>query len=260
MLEFLRGVARDRFSWFFLLILCCIFIWDHHGKLNWLTAYDPEWRGIGNAHQEAEGAFPGTILWDQELVGFLVGFLVVVVIPACLVKWLLRADLADFGFGWPKKGRRKNLVIQTALIAALTFPGFYLAASFPSVRDYYPYYIGDPASLDFLAYELSSSLFYISVEGVFRGYLLFGLVLWLRELTSANLPERDMRIACMAIILSILPYAVWHLGKAPAELWGTLFWGLAAAASALSTRTIWHLIVLHWLLNVFMDYLILLDR
>ncbi|MBZ0215745.1 MAG: hypothetical protein K8F25_04260 [Fimbriimonadaceae bacterium] len=215
---------------------------------------------MGNARGSEAGTGAFYLVWDQELFGFLIGLVLVVVAPACLVKWLLRADLSEFGLGWPLPGVRKSVLIQFAVIAALTFPGFYLATYFPSVQEFYPYYRGDPATLDFLAYELVTSLFYISIESLFRGFLLFGIIRWLCELNTAQSPVQEFHIVCAAIVLSVLPYAVWHLDKAPAEVWGTLFWGLVAGASAASTRTIWHLVLLHWLLNVFMDYIILLYR
>jgi Type II CAAX prenyl endopeptidase Rce1-like len=260
MLAILSAIARDRFSWFFLVVLCGVFAWDHHGRMGWIGRFIPGWQGIGNAHDGGSGPGIFGLAWDQELIGFVSGFFLVVALPACLVKWLLRARLSDFGFGWPAAGGRKKTYMQVTAIAALSFPGFYLAAYFPTVRDYYPYYRGDPLTLDFVAYELAASLFYISIEGLFRGFILFGIIRWLSELTGDRSRAGDLRIAAVAIVLSILPYAIWHLDKAPAELWGTLFWGVVAGASAVSTRTIWHLVCLHWLLNVFMDYLILLDR
>ena len=59
-----------------------------------------------------------------------------------------------------------------------------------------------------------------------------------------------------AIFISMLSYTAWHLGKPIPELWGTLVWGLATGTVALATRTIWHIVLVHWLLNVFMDWAI----
>jgi membrane protease YdiL (CAAX protease family) len=59
-----------------------------------------------------------------------------------------------------------------------------------------------------------------------------------------------------ALLIQMLSYTAWHLGKPLPELWGTLIWGLAAGAVAYSVRSIWPVILSHWLLNVFMDSLI----
>jgi membrane protease YdiL (CAAX protease family) len=59
-----------------------------------------------------------------------------------------------------------------------------------------------------------------------------------------------------ALLISMLAYTAWHAGKPLLELWGTLPWGLLAGVIALATRTIWPIIIVHWLLNVFLDVVI----
>jgi membrane protease YdiL (CAAX protease family) len=54
----------------------------------------------------------------------------------------------------------------------------------------------------------------------------------------------------------MLSYTAWHLGKPLPELWGTLVWGLAAGAVALASQSIVPIILVHWLLNVWLDLLI----
>jgi membrane protease YdiL (CAAX protease family) len=51
----------------------------------------------------------------------------------------------------------------------------------------------------------------------------------------------------------MLAYTAWHLGKPLPELWGTLVWGPAASAIVLATHSIWPIVLVHWLLNVWMD-------
>ena len=55
----------------------------------------------------------------------------------------------------------------------------------------------------------------------------------------------------------MLSYTAWHLGKPLPELWGTVIWGLAAGATAYAIRSLWPIILAHWLLNVFLDIFIL---
>jgi membrane protease YdiL (CAAX protease family) len=57
----------------------------------------------------------------------------------------------------------------------------------------------------------------------------------------------------------MLSYTAWHLGKPVPELWGTLVWGILAGTVVLATRTVWPVIIVHWLLNVFMDLAIYKD-
>jgi hypothetical protein len=59
-----------------------------------------------------------------------------------------------------------------------------------------------------------------------------------------------------ALLIQMLSYTAWHLGKPALELWGTLVWGLTAGATAYMIRSIWPIVLSHWLLNVFIDALI----
>jgi hypothetical protein len=54
----------------------------------------------------------------------------------------------------------------------------------------------------------------------------------------------------------MLPYIAWHLGKPVPEVWGAIVWGFAAGVLVYTIRSIWPIVVAHWLLNVFMDAII----
>jgi hypothetical protein len=56
-----------------------------------------------------------------------------------------------------------------------------------------------------------------------------------------------------AVLISMLSYTAWHLGKPQLELWGTVPWGLATGTIALISRSILLLILVHWGLNAFLD-------
>ena len=43
-----------------------------------------------------------------------------------------------------------------------------------------------------------------------------------------------MAFGYYAILLSMLSYTAWHLGKPLPELWGTLVWGLVAGTIVLA--------------------------
>jgi membrane protease YdiL (CAAX protease family) len=59
-----------------------------------------------------------------------------------------------------------------------------------------------------------------------------------------------------SIFVSMLSYTAWHLGKPVPEVWSTLLWGVMTGTIALATRSIWHIIFVHWSLNVMMDLVI----
>jgi hypothetical protein len=257
--DLLRTILRDRFTWFFFALTGCIFAWDQHGRIGWLSGFLPGWDGIGHGRAVAPDGDLLALAWGQELAGFVGGAVLMVAVPALLAKWWLNIGPAEFGLGLPGRNRRGMALVHFTVLAALSIPGFWMAAYVPEIREFYPYYRGVPGTADFAFYELSAGLFYLAIEGMFRGFLLFGIIYWLGRVFAVNSPVDDLRIAAAAIVLAIIPYALWHLGKAPAEVWGTLFWGLGAGVSAVTIRTIWHLVLLHWLLNVFLDHMILLN-
>jgi hypothetical protein len=58
----------------------------------------------------------------------------------------------------------------------------------------------------------------------------------------------------------MLSYTAWHLPKPTAERVGTPIWGFATAAVTLRVGSVWYVFAGHWLLNIFLDILILVNR
>jgi membrane protease YdiL (CAAX protease family) len=123
----------------------------------------------------------------------------------------------------------------------------------------YPFYRPFNSIAEFIIYELAYFLFFLVIEFTFRGYLLFGLA-----------GVRDSEIDTMgggvpgqfyfdryALLIQMLSYTAWHLGNPLPEVWGTLIWGLAAGAVAYAVRSIWPVVLSHWLLNVVLDAVLL---
>jgi hypothetical protein len=137
-------------------------------------------------------------------------------------------------------------------------PAFYLATKNAQMRGTYPLYRGHFASAgSFLVYELGYFLFFLAIEFIFRCYLLLGLF----RVTDRNvrLPgvvgePGPLVFGYYAILVSMLSYTAWHLGKPTPELWGTLIWGVVAGSVVLATGTIWVVVGVHWLLNVLLDF------
>ena len=105
----------------------------------------------------------------------------------------------------------------------------------------------------FYFYELTYLPFFVAIEFVFRGYLLFGL----ESITPGDVRSGSWAAAAPyffgknALLIQMLSYTAWHLGKPLPELWGTIVWGIAAGATAWAVRSIWPVVLSHWLLNVF---------
>jgi hypothetical protein len=232
-----------------------LMLWGPHGNLELLGILWPGWHGPGS-DPAARAQIVAGIPWDQEWISFAIGCLLVVVVPILLIKLVYKARLRDFGLGPPEPGRWRLTLLSAGLLFVASLPGFWFATSLASMRSTYPLYRGGFEDVgQFVVYQVGYLLFFVAIEFIFRGYLLFGLY---RARDEDALPGTEglrgpLVFGYYAIFISMLSYTAWHLGKPVPELWGTLVWGIAAGTVVLATRTIWPVVLVHWLLNLIMD-------
>lgn len=273
----LRAFRFERAAAIFGSAFVLIMLWGTHGKLELLRGIWPDWRGPGVDVGSRPVLIPG-VPWDHEMISFLVGAFLLVVIPIVLIRFVYKQPLSAYGLGLPPANRRRFAWLSFAALTLVALPTFWLGARDPSIQATYPLYRPFASFGDFLAYELIYFPFFIAIEFIFRGYLLFGLAgvkddevqvqgaqgvstVRLRDVVARKVGgDRGLPGAFYfdryALLIQMLSYTAWHLGKPLPELWGTLIWGLAAGAVAYTARSIWPVTVSHWLLNVFMDGLI----
>jgi hypothetical protein len=254
----IRGFFNERPGQIIGSTFILLMLWGAHGKLELLGLISPAWRGPGVDVGDRPPLLPG-IPWDQELISFAVGAFLLVVIPVLIIKFGFKEPLSRYGLALPPPGRRALAGWTFLALTLLSLPAFWLGATDNGMRQVYPFYRSFANQGEFLLYELSYLPFFIAIEFIFRGYLLFGL---------AGARDAEVKHAGggspggfyfhrYALLIQMLTYTAWHLGKPVAELWGTLIWGLAAGATAYAVRSIWPVVLSHWLLNVFLDALIL---
>ena len=232
-----------------------LMLWGTHGKVELLSLLWDGWQGPGS-DPSTRGQILPAIGWDQEWLAFLIGAVLLVGIPVLLIKLVYRQDLKDYGLGLPPKGRRAFAVLSALVLFGASLPAFYLGARDPGMQSVYPMYRGVFQGLGaFAAYQLGYVVFFIVIEFTFRGYLLLGLY----QFRDREAPDGIVGIpgplvfGYYAILVAMLSYTAWHLGKPVPELWGTLVWGIAAGSVVLVSRSIWFIVIVHWLLNVFLD-------
>jgi hypothetical protein len=238
-----------------------LMIWGYHGGVQLLGVVWKAWQGPGSCPSTRERILQG-IPWDQEWISWAIGAVVVVLIPCWLIKRIYRHKLSDYGLGLPKPGRWKLTFLSSGLLLAVGFPLVVGATlQYASMRKVYPLYRGGFSGMGaFLTYELGYFVFFLVIEFIFRGYLLFGLYRAQADAeppgtTATGLPGR-FRFGFYAILISMLSYTAWHLGKPLPELWSTLVWGVAAGAVVLQIGSIWPIVIVHWLMNVGQDFVI----
>lgn len=257
-------VVRDRVGAVLGSAFLLLMLWGPKGTLPLLGKVWSDWRP--SCHPDVD---PGCVLphasqllpvpWDQEWITFFGGFVLLVLIPIVLIKVVYKERLSDFGLGLPPRDRWGLSAISALVLLVPCLGLFYLGSQDPAMQREYPLYHGHFASLgQFAVYQLGYLAFFIVIEFTFRGYLLFGLYRAkdTEVLAGVTGVPGPLVFGSYAILLSMLSYTAWHLPKPMAEAWGTLAWGIATGAIALATRSIWPIVAVHWLLNVYLDYLI----
>jgi hypothetical protein len=235
-----------------------IMLWGYHGNLELLKFIIPEWSPPGE-NVVSRTPLLEFVLWDREIISFFAGVFLVVVIPILIIKFGFKQSLSDYGLGLPPKGRRKLAAAVFFTLTIVCLIPFYIGASDKSMQEVYPFYKNFTSISQFIIYEITYIPFFIAIEFIFRGYILFGLAGvkdFEVEKAGGGLPGQ-FYFYRYAILIQMLSYTAWHLGKPLPELWGTPVWGLAAGVCTYSVRSIWPATFSHWILNVFLDAIIL---
>lgn len=236
------------FSAFVLLML-----WGYHGNLDLLKLLIPSWTEPGSDPVSRKPILPW-VPWDRELISFWGGAFLVVVIPILLIRFLFKEPLRNYGLALPPEEKRAQGLGAFLLLMVLA-PTFYIGSLDEGMRSVYPFYKNFSSVGQFAVYELSYFPFFVAIEFIFRGYLLFGLS-GLGDPRNTSEKTNPYFIG-YGLVIQMLPYTAWHLGKPLPELWGTPVWGLVGGILTYYLRSIWPVTLAHWTLNVLLDALIL---
>lgn len=164
-------------------------------------------------------------------------------VPVLCIKLVLRGRVREFGFS-PKHGARVWLLYVGMLLVVL--PIVYAVSFSPAFLRTYPKFAGAGASWSvLLAWELAYGLQFLLLEFFFRGFLLFALA---------------RHIGSIAIFVMVVPYAMIHFGKPPAECVGSVFAGVVLGTIALRTRSIYGGVFVHCGVAWTMDLLALAHK
>ncbi|GAA4320198.1 hypothetical protein GCM10023149_19340 [Mucilaginibacter gynuensis] len=261
-IDLLRLVPRTLGSYFrnnhfvimfsaFLLLM----IYGYHGNFDLLRFIIPKWTIPGENVCCRAPIIPG-LAWDRELISFIGGAILLVVVPIVLIRLLFKEPLSKYGLGLPEKGKRWTGVFIFLFLVAVLGPGFYMISGDSSMQGVYPFYKPFTSVSEFVWYELAYFPFFITIEFIFRGYILFGLADMHDTYVREN-PQRNNYFIGFGLIIQMLAYTMWHMGKPLPELWGTPVWGLVTGIFTYHLRSIWPVTLAHWGLNIFLDAMIL---
>jgi len=180
-----------------------------------------------------------------------------VVIPILIIKFRFKQPLADYGLGLPGKVEGYWHGGPFLTITLVVLPFFVLGARDANVQKLYPFYRPFSSVGQFLLYELTYLPFFIAIEFIFRGTCFSGWPVcattksgWCDGLPGIFYFHR------YALLIQMLSYTAWHLGKPLPETWGAVVWGWRPVPQRMQCGSIWPIVLSHWLLNVLLDALI----
>jgi hypothetical protein len=253
----IKSFIKEKPEIIMLTSIILIMLWGYHGNLDLLKYMVKDWSPPGEATATRSPILPW-VVWDRELISFLSGALLLVCIPALIIHFGFKQYLRDYGLGLPSREKRLvGMMLFITLILISLYP-FYIAAKDGDMQMVYPFYKHFSSISQFILFELCYFPFFLAIEFIFRGYLLLGLSFNLHvKYSNHSGKNTSYTVGKSAIAISMLSYTAWHLGKPLTELWGTPFWGLIAGAGTYYVRSIWPALMAHFLLNVFLDGMIL---
>ena len=175
------------------------------------------------------------------LYGFFSCFFLMLVVPAVLIRCVLKKRVGEFGL---RAGEtRVGLAIVGLLLPLIVVLLLWPASRQAAFRAEYPLFRGAGRTLTlFVAYELLYAVYYLGWEFFFRGFMLFGL--------------KDSVGAANSILIQTIPSTLLHIGKPDGEIFAAIVAGIAFGAIALRTRSILYVFLLHWLIGVALDVFI----
>lgn len=153
-------------------------------------------------------------------------------VPLVLI-WLFWKRQPLSGFGVALGDWRFGLAAVGILLPVIAVAFLLPAAGMPDMQAVYPVdHTASRSVADFLPYAAGRILlFYVAWEFFFRGFLLFGL----RE-AMGDVP---------ALLVSVMPSVLWHIGYPTGELYSSIAGGIIFAWLALRTGSILWPLLLH---------------
>lgn len=138
-------------------------------------------------------------------------------------------------------GALRRFLPACGVLYLIALAGVLIAATQPAFRQTYPMVERDPTTWSWhllLGFWALYAMQFVFVEFLFRGFLLF--------------PLRP-RLGDAAIAVMIVPYAMLHIGKPPAEALLAIGGGAVLGWLALRAETIWGGVLIHVAMALTMD-------
>ncbi|MCK5618379.1 MAG: hypothetical protein KAJ17_03220 [Candidatus Krumholzibacteria bacterium] len=169
--------------------------------------------------------------------------LIRIVVPCVIIRWALKERVGNFGYRLP--GAAGHAWVYVGLFL-LMIPIVYIASHTEGFQNKYPMDKLAAQGWDhLLLYEIAYGIQFFGVESFFRGFMTFGLF---------------ARFGYYGLFIMVIPYAMVHFGKPPAEVFAAVPAGLLLGYLALKTRSWLYGALLHWGVGISMDIAALIQK
>lgn len=182
--------------------------------------------------------------WElSHLVFWVVACVIGYVVIPCLYLKFTKRSIKDYyvssqGFSVHYKPYLALLIPASILVWWVSY--------WPEFQAIYPFYsLAGRSWFDLIIWELAYGIQFLALEFFFRGFMLESL-------------RKAMGMGAIAVML--IPYCMIHFPKTAAESFGSIVAGIFLGYLAMSGRSIWGGVLLHWLIAIEMDLLSLIQR
>lgn len=181
----------------------------------------------------------------QYLYQFAATVLLFLVIPWLICKYVLHISFSNLVWRYAKN---KTALLICAIVYPLVLVSTWFSSAQPVLQAEYPLskLIGSSWCV-FISYQIAYFFYFFAYESFFRGYLQFGML--------SNKPTKT-EITTVIIIQTVLT-TLFHIGKPTTEIITAAVFGPVLGYVAIRFNSIWYGMVIHYLMNVLMDYFIL---
>jgi membrane protease YdiL (CAAX protease family) len=160
------------------------------------------------------------------------------VLPALIVKFVLRARLSDYGLKLRGAWRYWWVYLGMYLVMLPVVLAISTTAEFQATYPFYQPAPGEPLWPRFCLWQVAYAMQFVSLEFFFRGYLIHGT-------------KRALGAYC--ILVMTIPYCMIHYGKPLPEVLGSIGAGVVLGFMSLKLQSIWLGAALHIAVAVTMD-------
>jgi len=192
------------------------------------------------ANLSSSFVFYNDLDWTGAVFSFFSGLLLFGLLPLLCIKFVFREKLALYGL---QIGDWRFGLLAVAVMAPVMIALTYPSSRDPQFLSQYPLFKGAGVSAGaFIQHAFLYLAYYIGYEIFMRGFIQLGL--------------REKFGDWHAILIQTAISCIFHIGKPDGEIYSSILGGLIWGIVVFRSRSLWYVLLVHWLLGVSLDYFI----